>query len=120
MGQGIKDSINASLSTLFTHNVFVVVPPNQKQAVQNQLAQTKGIDSGKTLVNTVVPQVYPILLSGRDLNTVLRSVSKKDKINARDIVGDLSDLEGFDLRGGKNNLPTIILKTGRNLQTTDA
>src|SRR6266702_2027289 len=120
MGQGIKDSINTTLSTLFTHNVFVVVPPNQKQAVQNQLAQSKGIDSSKTLVNTVVPQVYPILITGRDINTILRSVRKTDKIDARDIVGDLTDLQGFDLSGGKNNLPTIILKTGRNLQPGDA
>ncbi len=120
LGQGIKDTISTTLSTLFTHNVYVVVPPNQKRAVQNQLAQSKGIDSGKTLVNTVVPQVYPILIAGRDLNTILRSVSKKDKINARDIVGDLTDLQGFDLSGGKNNLPTIILRTGRNLQSKDA
>ena len=119
MGQGIKDTINTTLSTLFTHNVFVVVPPNQKQAVQNQLALSKGIDSGKTLVNIVVPQVYPILVSGRDINTILRSVRKTDKINARDIVGDLTNLQGFDLSGGKNNLPTIILKTGRNLQSGD-
>jgi predicted lysophospholipase L1 biosynthesis ABC-type transport system permease subunit len=120
LGQGIKDTINSTLSTLFTHNVFVVVPPNQKQAVQNQLAQIKGIDSGKTLVNTVVPQVYPILINGRDLNTVLKSVSPKDKINTRDIVSDLSDMQGFDLSGGKNNLPTIVLRNGRNLQSTDA
>src|SRR6266700_2741728 len=120
MGQGIKDTINTTLSTLFTHNVFVVVPPNQKQAVQNQLTLSKGIDSGKTLVNIVVPQVYPILVSGRDINTILRSVRKTDKIDARDIVGDLTDLQGFDLNGGKNNLPTIILKTGRNLQSGDA
>ncbi len=120
LGQGIKDTINSTLSTLFTHNVFVVVPPKQKQAVQDQLAQTKGIDSGKTLVNTVVPQVYPILINGRDLNTVLKGVSPKDKINARDIVGDLSDMQGFDLSGGRNNLPTIVLRNGRNLQATDA
>jgi putative ABC transport system permease protein len=120
MGQGIKDTINTTLSTLFTHNVFVVVPPNQKQAVQNQLTLSKGIDSSKTLVNTVVPQVYPILITGRDINSILRSVSKTDKIDARDIVGDLTDLQGFDLSEGKNNLPTIILKTGRNLQSEDA
>ena len=119
MGQGIKDTINTTLSTLFTHNVFVVVPPNQEQAVQNQLALSKGIDSSKTLVNTVVPQVYPILIRGRDINTILRSVRKTDKIDARDIVGDLTDLQGCDLSGGKNNLPTIILKTGRNLQSGD-
>ncbi len=120
MGQGIKDAINTTLSTLFTHNVFVVVPPNQKQAVQNQLVLSKGIDTGKTQVNPVVPQLYPILVTGRDINAILRSVRKTDKINARDIVGDLTDLQGFDLSGGKHNLPTIILKTGRNLQPGDA
>jgi putative ABC transport system permease protein len=120
MGQGIKDAVNNTLSTLFTHNVFVVVPPNQKLAVQNQLALSKGIDSGKTQVNPVVPQVYPILVTGRDVNAILRSVRKTDKIDARDIIGDLTNVQGFDLSGGKNNLPTIILKTGRNLQPGDA
>jgi putative ABC transport system permease protein len=119
MGQGIKDTINTTLSTLFTHNVFVVVPPNQKQTVQKQLNLAKGIDSNKTLVNTVVPQLYPLLVNGHDINTILRKVRKTDKINARDIVGDLADLQGFNVRGGKNNLPAIILKSGRNLQPGD-
>ncbi len=120
LGQGIKDTVNNTLSTLFTHNVFVVVPPNQKQKVQNQLANLKGIDSGKTQVNVVVPQVYPILVAGRDINAILRSVHKTDKIDKEDILGNLTDIQGFDLSEGKNNLPTIALKTGRNLHTRDA
>src|SRR6266849_1371649 len=112
LGQGIKDTVNNTLSTLFTHNVFVVVPPDQKQKVQNQLANLKGIDSGKTQVNAVVPQVYPILVAGRDINAILRSVHKTDKI-------DKEDIQGFDLSEGKNNLPAIALKTGRNLHTRD-
>jgi putative ABC transport system permease protein len=120
LGQGIKDAINTTLSTLFTHNVFVVVSPNQKQAVQDQLVGLRGIDSSKTQVNPVVPQVYPILVAGRDINTILRSVRKTDKIDKEDIIGDLTDIEGFDVGGGKSNLPTITLKTGRNLQLTDA
>ena len=120
LGQGIKDTVNNTLSTLFTHNVFVVVPPNQKQKVQNQLASLKGIDSGKTQVNVVVPQVYPILVAGRDINAILRSVHKTDKIDKEDILGNLTDIQGFDLSEGKNNLPTIALKTGRNLHTRDA
>ncbi len=120
LGQGIKDTVNNTLSTLFTHNVFVVVPPNQKQKVQNQLANLKGIDSGKTQVNAVVPQVYPILVAGRDINAILRSVHKTDKIDKEDILGNLTDIQGFDLSEGKNNLPTIALKTGRNLHTRDA
>src|SRR5258707_3869579 len=120
LGQGIKDAINTTLSTLFTHNVFVVVSPNQKQAVQDQLVSLRGIDSNKTQVNPVVPQVYPILVAGRDINTILRSVRKTDKIDKGDIVGDLTSVEGFDVGGGKSNLPTITLKVGRNLQLTDA
>ena len=120
LGQGIKDTVNNTLSTLFTHNVFVVVPPNQKQKVQNQLANLKGVDSGKTQVNAVVPQVYPILVAGRDINAILRSVHKTDKIDKEDILGNLTDIQGFDLSEGKNNLPTIALKTGRNLHTRDA
>ena len=120
LGQGIKDTVNTTLSTLFAHNVFVVVPPNQKQKVQNQLASLKGIDSGKTQVNPVVPQIYPILVAGRDINAILRSVHKTDKIDKEDILGNLTDIQGFDLSEGKNNLPKIALKTGRNLQTRDA
>ncbi len=120
MGQGIKDAINTTLSTLFTHNLFVVVSPNQQQAVQYQLAGQKGVDAGKTLVNPVVPQVYPILVGGQDINAILRNVTKKDKIDKQDIVSDLTNLQGFDLAGGNHNLPTIILKTGRNLQAKDA
>ena len=120
LGQGIKDAINTTLSTLFTHNVFVVVSPNQKQGVQDQIVGLRGIDSSKTQVNPVVPQVYPILVAGRDINTILRSVRKTDKIDKGDIVGDLTSIEGFDVGGGKSNLPTITLKIGRNLQLTDA
>ena len=120
MGQGIKDAVNNALSTLFTHNVFIVVPPTQKQMVQNQLTMLKGIDSSKTRANPVVPQIYPILVGGRDINAILRSVRKTDKIDKQDILSDLTNIEGFDLGGGEHNLPTIVLKTGRNLQAKDA
>src|SRR5579885_1442906 len=120
LGQGIKDSVNSTLSTLFTHNVFVVVSPSQKQAVTNRLETLKGVDAGKTLVNPVVPQIYPVLVGGRDINTIVRSVTKADKIDKGDIVGDLTSIQGCDLSGGKNNLPDITLKNGRNLEAQDA
>ncbi len=120
LGQGIKDSVNSTLSTLFTHNVFVVVSPKQEQTVTNQLATLKGVDADKTLVNPVVPQIYPVLVGGRDINTIVRSVTKADKIDKGDIVGDLTSIQGFDLSGGKNNLPDITLKNGRNLEAQDA
>jgi putative ABC transport system permease protein len=120
LGQGIKDAVNSTLSTLFTHNVFVVVSPLQKQVIDDRLAHLKGIDAARTQQNPVVPQVYPILINGRDINTILRAVSKGDKIDSRDIVGDLTSIQGFDLSGGKHNVPTLIMKTGRNLQVNDA
>ncbi|GAC1656694.1 MAG: hypothetical protein NVS4B7_00920 [Ktedonobacteraceae bacterium] len=120
LGQGIKDTINSTLSTLFTRNVFVVVPPNHKQSVVNQLLLLKGVDSSKTLINPVVPQIYPLLVAGRDINTLLKSINSKDKIDKGDVLNNLSDAEGFILNGNKNNLPTVILKQGRNLRASDA
>lgn len=119
LGQGLKDAVNSALSTLFTHNVFVVVAPPQKPVVNRQLAGLQGVDASKTQVNSVVPQIYPLLVNGRDINSVLRSVSSRDKISRRDIVGDLTTIEGFDLSRGQN-IPTIILKSGRNLTVKDA
>ncbi len=120
LGQGIKDTINSTLSTVFTRNVFVIVPPTQRQNVAAQLPSLKGIDASKTLINPVIPQIYPLLVAGRDINTILKSLHSTDKINKRDILNSMSDLEGFDLKAGKNNIPTIILKDGRNLRTSDA
>jgi ABC-type antimicrobial peptide transport system permease subunit len=79
----------------------------------------KGIDASKTLVNPVVPQMYPILVGGKDINTLLKSIGKTDKIDRGDILGNLSDMEGFELKAGKKNLPTIELKSGRNLSASD-
>jgi putative ABC transport system permease protein len=120
LGQGIKDAVNSTLGTLFTHNVFVVVSPSQKQTVTNQLVTLKGVDDSKTVVNAVVPQIYPVLIAGRDINTIVRGINKTDKIDKRDVIGALTSMQGFDLSGGKNNLPTITLKNGRNLAAKDA
>ncbi len=120
LGQGIKDAVNSTLSTLFTHNVFVVVSPAQKQVIDDRLVHLKGVDAAQTQQNPVVPQVYPILINGRDINTILRAVKKGDKIDSRDIVGDLTSIQGFDLSGGKQNAPALIMKTGRNLRVGDA
>ncbi len=120
LGQGIKDTIDSTLSTLFTHNVFIISSPAQASKVDNQLALARGIDAGKTQLNPVVPQLYPVLINGRDVNAILRALTAKDKLSRRDILGDLGSLEGFALAGGKANLPAITLKGGRNLQPGDA
>ena len=120
LGQGIKDAVNTELSTLFTHNLFVVVSPAQRQAISNQLAYSNAVDTSKTQQNPVVPQLYPILANGRDIDAILRAVTSKSKLDKGDIVGDLTSMQGFDLAGGKQNIPTLIIKDGRNLQVTDA
>jgi predicted lysophospholipase L1 biosynthesis ABC-type transport system permease subunit len=120
LGQGIKDTISSTLNTLFTRNVFVIVSPKQKDAVVAELPHLKGIEAHKTLLNPVVEQMYPLFLGGRDLNTVLKRIGSKDKISKRDVADALGDMEGFDLQQGVNNIPTIVLKHGRNLLTSDA
>ncbi|MBV9228276.1 MAG: ABC transporter permease, partial [Chloroflexi bacterium] len=120
LGQGIKDTISATLSGLFTHNVFVAVPPEQQDTVTTQLLDLKGVDPRKTVVNTLVPRVYPLFIASRDLNTVLKSIQSKDKINRGDVLNALRNIEGFELKQGGTNIPTITLKDGRNLNVADA
>ena len=120
LGQGIKDTIDSTLSTLFTHNVFVVAPPTQESAVNQQLALTRGIDASKTQLNAVVPQLYPILVNGQDINAILRSVGKNARVNSRDILGDLGSIEGYNLTGGAANVPGVTIQNGRNLLASDA
>jgi predicted lysophospholipase L1 biosynthesis ABC-type transport system permease subunit len=120
LGQGIKDAINSELSTLFTHNLFVVVSPAQRQAISDRLLYSNAVDASQTQENPVVPQLYPILVNGRDIDTILLGVTSKSKIDKQDIVGDLTSLQGFDLAGGKQNIPALTIRNGRNLRVTDA
>lgn len=120
LGQGIKDAVNSELSSLFTHNLFVVVSPTQKQIIANQLARTSAVDASKTQENPVVPQVYPLLINGRDINSILRSLNKNSKLTKGDIVGDLTSIQGFNLAGGTQNVPALTMKFGRNLQPGDS
>jgi putative ABC transport system permease protein len=120
LGQGIKDTINDTLSTLFTRNVFVIVSPKQKPTLEHQLPYLKGIDASKTQINPVVPRIYPLLIAGKDVNVILKSIRPTDNIDKEDLLNALSDLQGFSLNAGKNNLPTIVLKSGRNLRASDS
>ncbi len=120
LGQGIKDTINNTLNTLFTRNVFVIVAPKQKDLVSAQLPNVTGIDASKTIVNPVVQQLYPLVIGGQDVGTVLKKISSKDKLSSRDVLNSVGSIEGFDLQHGHNNIPTIVLKTGRNLTLADA
>ncbi len=122
LGQGIKDTINSTLSTLFTRNVFIAASPKQKSVIQAQLAQQKGVDASKTVVNVVVRQVYPLFIQGQDLNTVVKRIGTqgKGKGNSRDVVNKLANIEGYILKDGGNNIPVVTLHSGRNLRASDA
>jgi predicted lysophospholipase L1 biosynthesis ABC-type transport system permease subunit len=120
LGQGIKDTINSTLSTLFTRNVFVVVPPKQKDAVTTQLPHLKGLDRTETVVSPVVSRLYPLFIGRQDLNTVLRHLGNTGRLRKEDVIGSLSTMQGFDLAQGGSNIPTIVLKKGRNLDVSDA
>ena len=119
LGQGIKDTINSTLNSLFTRNVFVVTSPGQRDSIASQLPTIKGIDNSKTIANAVVPRIYPLLLGGRDIGTILSKINRKDKIDAGDVTSALGTIEGFDLQQGRSNFPTITLTAGRNLNTSD-
>ena len=116
LGQGIKDTINSTLAGLFTRNVFIAASPKQKTTITVQIAQQRGVDSSKTVVNSVVRQVYPLFIQGQDLNTVLKRVGPK----ARNVVGRLSNIEGYALKDSGNNIPVVTLQSGRNLGVADA
>ena len=120
LGQGIKDTITSTLDTLFTRNVFIAAQPKQKDTIQAQIAQQKGVDASKTVMNVVVRQVYPLFIQGQDLNTVLKRINPKGKGNSRDTVNRLASVEGYTLQAGGNSLPVITLHSGRNLRSSDA
>lgn len=119
LGQGIQATIDSTLNTLFTHNVFLISSPVQQQQINQQLTLAQGIASDKTEVHPLVPQLYPVQIGGRDINTILRTLTATDPLSRRDILGDLSSFEGFTLSGAQAGLPDITMKGGRNLRAGD-
>src|SRR5712692_5620523 len=62
-----------------------------------------------------------ILVLGQGIkDTIHKNIRSTDKIDKGDVLGSMSDIEGFNLNGDKNNLPTLVLKSGRNLRGSDA
>ena len=121
LGQGIKDTINSTLDTLFTRNVFIAAQPKQQGLIAAQVAHQRGVDASKTVTNVVVRQVYPLFIQGQDLNTVLkRSVLKGKSSSSKDAVNRLASIEGYTLKNGGNNIPVITLHSGRNLSPSDS
>ncbi len=120
LGQGIKDTITSTLDTLFTRNVFIVAQPKQNATITAQIAGQRGVDTGKTVANVLVRQVYPLFVGGQDLNTVLRSTATKGRGNSRDSVNKLASIQGYTLRDAGNNIPVVTLHSGRNLSPSDA
>lgn len=120
LGQGIKDTITTTLGSLFTRNVFVVVAPAHKEEVTAQLPSLKGLDSTKTVISPLVRQLYPLFVGKQDVNTLLQHLSNSSRPRKEEVLGSLNTMQGFALAQGGSNIPTIVLKAGRNLRTTDA
>ncbi len=120
LGQGIKDTINSTLSSLFTRNVFVISTPRQQSIILQQLAEAKGIDATKTQRSPVVSRLYPLFVAGRDITTVLGSFPPRSPISKSDVLNGLSSLQGFVLKDGPAAVPSLVLVTGRNLRPSDS
>ena len=120
LGQGIQNTINDTLSTLFTRNVFVVVSPRQSSLVAARIPSLKGVDMSKTEMNTVVPRLYPLFINGQDLNTVLKETPTRGSLDRGDVASGFNSIQGFDVKQGGNGIPAIVLSSGRNLTVADA
>ncbi|HCI81228.1 MAG TPA: hypothetical protein DHW02_16235, partial [Ktedonobacter sp.] len=120
LGQGIQNTINDTLSTLFTRNVFVVVSPRQSGRIATRIPSLKGVDTSKTEMSTVVPRLYPLFINGQDVNTVLRETPTRGTLDRGDVASGFNSIQGFDVKQGGNSIPAIILSAGRNLTETDA
>jgi putative ABC transport system permease protein len=123
LGRGIEDTINTTLTTLFAHNVFVVVPPGQDAQVQTALVGAPGVQSDQTVLATVA-RVQPVSAGGRALATILAQTNSDGSkgIAERDtILLTLSFTEGFHLGSGNPaDIPAVAVDDGRNLQASDA
>jgi putative ABC transport system permease protein len=120
LGQGIKDTIDSTLGSLFTRNVFVISTPKQQSIIDTQIAQARGVDSSKTLRNPLVPRLYPLFVAGRDITTVLHSFPAHSPLSSSDLLSSLSSLQGFALQQGPSAFPSIVLSAGRDLNSSDS
>jgi predicted lysophospholipase L1 biosynthesis ABC-type transport system permease subunit len=119
LGQGIRSTINDTLNTLFTRNVFVVVSPKQSNVIASTIPSLKGVDTSKTINNTVAPRLYPLFINGQDLNTVLKEVGGKGKLSRNDVLNGFNTIEGFRVAQGGSGIPAVVLSNGRNLREAD-
>jgi len=125
LGQGIKDAINSTISTVFAHNLFVVTTPLQSSTVAQTASGLQGVDNKQTVVNAIA-RVIPISAGDQTLAQILTSGATQGDTNAsfakrQSILLSLSVVEGFNVSTGKAiDIPKLKITDGRNLVASDA
>ncbi len=125
LGQGIKDAVNTTISSLFTHNLFVVTAPSQAPIVPLIVDGQAGVDATRTVTDPVA-RVIPVTIGDRGIATVLagqgtQTGAPQDFARRQAIVLALSIVEGFNVGDGQALArPNVVITVGRNLTPTDA
>nr|MBA3824354.1 FtsX-like permease family protein [Ktedonobacterales bacterium] len=122
LGQGIKDTINNTLGTLFAHNVFVVTATGKQAETLPLLNAAPGVSAADTVAATVT-RVRPTQLAGRDIADVLAELGTGTQGIAKrnTLLLTLSIAQGYNVGScNPHDLPDIAIDYGRNLTASDA
>lgn len=129
LGNGIQNTINSSLSSLFTRNVFIIVPPTDAAAAQSVVSSAKGVDNSKTINNFVAPTLQPISINGVSFKQILaadplKTFENGKEIGQQGIYISLSSMVGYDLTSSNSAMlpPTGagLITAGRTLTAADS
>lgn len=122
LGQGIKDTINQTIGSVFSHNLFVVASPASTAHLQSRLATLSGVDAQTTTINPV-GRAIPLSIAGKPIASILlgdptQTISNQGIAKQETILLSLSIVEGFSVNTG--DLPPVAMTDGHNLTASDA
>jgi len=134
LGQGIKDTLNTSLATLITRNVFIFSPPGLADQLKSDVTTQKGVTGSTYVANLIASQVVPVSVNGQDIQTIITNDPVKGFATQNGTVGKelvftlLSSLQGYNLSSAQQADQPDLSKTanpktlvdGRNLTAADA
>jgi putative ABC transport system permease protein len=109
LGQGIRETIDATIASALHYNVFIITPPFGASATRSALGSVPGVDANQS-VESLVGRVKPVDAAGFHDTDLITQLRKSDDVEA------LSTIEGFDLKEG---VPVLTIKAGRNLNAND-
>jgi putative ABC transport system permease protein len=110
LGQGIKDTIDATIASAVKYNCFLIAPPLQAQSAQSALAQVPGFDP-TSAVESTVGRIKPSQVGNLSGTALINELRHTDDLDT------LSTIEGFNLTQG---LPVQTIAVGHNLTAADA